>query len=98
MADDGIVKSDLLALELRLLERIEQSELRLLRTIHDSIEQSELRMLERIEKSETNLLKEFRKWAVRIESRLKADAVFLDAHTERLAMIEERLDALEAKQ
>ena len=70
MADEGATKSDLHALEsrmfermerseLRMLERMEQSESRMLRTHHDYTEHSELRMLECLEKSETNLLKEF---------------------------------------
>ena len=46
-------------------------------------------LLERIEKSETTLLMEFRKWAVRIESPLRATQVLVGGFNERLSVLEE---------
>ena len=55
----------------------------------------ETRLLERIEKSETTLLKEFRKWAVRIETPLRANQVLVSGFNERLSAIEDRMDEIE---
>lgn len=52
-------------------------------------------IVERIEKTETTLLKEFRKWAVRIESSMKIEATKVSTLMERVAVIEERLDDLD---
>jgi hypothetical protein len=52
-------------------------------------------MLERIEKTETTLLKEFRKWAVRIESSMKIEATKVSTLMERMEVVEGRLDDLE---
>lgn len=38
------------------------------------VEALKIEMLERMEKTETTLLKEFRKWAVRLESAMKIEA------------------------
>lgn len=47
-------------------------------------------LLERIERSETTLLREFRKWAIRIETNLKVDRVEIAALKERVLALEER--------
>ena len=55
----------------------------------------EERLLERLEKSETNLLKAFRNWAVRFESRFKANEILVRSFDERLLALEERMSDLE---
>ena len=59
------------------------------------VEAAETRLLERIEKTETTLLKEFRKWAVRLESSMKIEATKVSTLMERMEVVEERLDGLE---
>ena len=61
------------------------------------IEALELRMLERLEKSETSLLKEFRKWALITESRLRVNEVGTGGLTERMAALESRMADLEQR-
>lgn len=51
--------------------------------------------LERIEKTETTLLKEFRKWAVRIAARGRVMDASVTGFSERLRVLEERVDDLE---
>ena len=54
-------------------------------------------MDERTRDVETILLREFRKWAVRIEGSLRVESTQVTVLTERVQMLEERLDKLEAK-
>ena len=61
----------------------------------EAITSAKMELIERIEKSETTLLKEFRKWAVRIESPLKATQVLVGGFNERLSVLEERIEELE---
>jgi hypothetical protein len=56
----------------------------------------EERLLERIEKTETTLLKEFRKYAVRIAAKSRVTDASLTGFSERLEVIEERLDDLDS--
>ncbi len=60
------------------------------------VENMKTELLERVEKTETTLLKEFRKWAVRIEARGRVNDASLTGFTERLRVLEERVDDLEA--
>lgn len=53
---------------------------------------------ERTRDMETNLLREFRKWAIRIVSDNKVQKVATLGLSERLSMVEERLDDLDDKQ
>jgi hypothetical protein len=46
---------------------------------------------------ETTLLKAFRNWALRFESRFKANEVLVRGFDERLAALEERVDDIEQK-
>jgi len=50
---------------------------------------------ERTRDMETNLLSEFRKWAVRIEGSLRVQSTQVTVLTERVTLLEERLDKLE---
>jgi hypothetical protein len=52
---------------------------------------------ERTRDMETTLLREFRKWAVRIVSDSKVQKASTLGLSERLSMVEERLDELESK-
>jgi hypothetical protein len=54
-------------------------------------------MIGRIEDSETRLLKEFRKWAVRIESAGRVNDARTFGLDQRLAVLEERVDGLEER-
>ena len=63
--------------------------------MNDSLATLKTELLERIEKSETTLLKEFRKWAVRIETPLRANQVLVSGFNERLSAIEDRMDEIE---
>ena len=75
-------KGDLFALEGRMQERIEASELRL---------------LERMEAVETRLLTAFQQWAVPVNGRLRKLEAGDGVLDERLAMIEERLMTIERR-
>ena len=66
--------------------------------MNDSLAALKAELLERIEKSETTLLKEFRKWAVRIETPLRANQVLVSGFNERLSAIEDRMDEIERGQ
>jgi polyhydroxyalkanoate synthesis regulator phasin len=50
---------------------------------------------ERTRDMETHLLSEFRKWAVRIEGSLRVQSTQVTVLTERVTLLEERLDKLE---
>jgi hypothetical protein len=52
-------------------------------------------LLERIEKTETTLLREFRKWAVRIESVGRVNETRSIGLEQRVSVLEERLNDLE---
>jgi hypothetical protein len=52
---------------------------------------------ERTRDMETHLLSEFRKRAVRIEGSLRVQSTQVTVLTERLTVVEERLDQLESK-
>ncbi len=54
-------------------------------------------IFEQIEKVETTLLKEFRKYAIRAEARLRVNEVTASGLTERMAFLEERVSYLEEK-
>jgi len=82
MADEVAKKSDLEAIEVRMDAHMEALEIRL---------------LERIEKSETNLLKEFRKWAMIAESRLRTNEVSIAGLMDRTAALEGRVNDLEQR-
>jgi hypothetical protein len=71
MADQPVTKSDLDALEMRLLERIERSE--------------------------TRLLSEFRKWVVPFTALNRVFEATGIGRTDRVSMLEERIDGLEQK-
>jgi hypothetical protein len=72
MADEPVMKSDLDALQVRLVELIEAQELRL---------------LERIEKSETRLLNEFRKWVVPFTARTRVFEAISIGLTDCMSMV-----------
>ncbi|HEX3738437.1 MAG TPA: hypothetical protein VHV29_01810 [Terriglobales bacterium] len=57
------------------------------------MEAMEARMLERIEQTETRLLSAFHGWSTTMELRLKS----LPATEQRLAVLEDRLSAVERK-
>ncbi len=57
----------------------------------------EERMTEKMRDVETTLLKEFRKWAVPMNTRARVFEVTSQAVNERLSLVEERLDALETR-
>jgi hypothetical protein len=61
------------------------------------VEAAKVEILERMEKTETTLLKEFRKWAVRLESAMKIEATKVSTLMDRIEVVEERLDDLEDK-
>ncbi len=63
----------------------------------EDLTQLRIEMLERMEQMETTLLKEFCKWAVPNSARLKVHEVGLNALSERVELIEERLTNLEQK-
>lgn len=71
--ENPVTKTDLEALETRLVERLEKTETAL-----------ETRLLERIEKTETTLLLEFRKWALSFESRFRANEILVGGFNERI--------------
>ena len=54
-------------------------------------------MTEKMRGIETTLLKEFRKWAVPMNTRQRVFEVTSQGLTERLTLVEERLDALETR-
>jgi hypothetical protein len=93
MADEVAKKSDLEALEARMDAHMEALEARM----EAHMEALEIRLLERIEKSETNLLKEFRKWAMIAESRLRTNEVGLAGLMDRTAALEGRVNDLEQR-
>jgi hypothetical protein len=93
MADEVVKKSDLEALEARMDAHMEALEARM----EAHMEALEIRLLERIEKSETNLLKEFRKWAMIAESRLRTNEVGLAGLMDRTAALEGRVNDLEQR-
>ena len=82
MADESATKSELQAVETKLIERMDAQELRL---------------LERIEKSETRLLSEFRKWVVPFTARTRVFEATGIGLTDRMSLLEERVDELEQK-
>ena len=63
------------------------------KTEMEVLETRVLERMERMERMETTL----RQWAVRIETQLKMQQVRTTGLTERMAMVEERLDTLEGK-
>ncbi len=93
MADEVAKKSDLEALEARMDAHMEALEARM----EAHMEALEIRLLERIEKSETNLLKEFRKWAMIAESRLRTNEVSIAGLMDRTAALEGRVNDLEQR-
>jgi hypothetical protein len=63
--------------------------------LDDRITSVRSELIERIEDTETRLLKEFRKWAVRIESVGRVNETRSIGLDQRIAVIEERLNDLE---
>jgi hypothetical protein len=61
--------------------------------VENRIEATETRILERMEQTETRLLSAFHGWSTTMELRLKS----LPATEQRLAVLEDRLSALERK-
>ncbi len=55
-------------------------------------------LTEKMRGIETTLLKEFRKWAVPMNTRTRVFELTSQGLTERLSLVEERLDALETRQ
>ena len=55
-------------------------------------------LMEHMRGIETTLLKEFRKWAVPMNTRTRVFELTSQGLTERLSLVEERLDALETRQ
>jgi len=64
--------------------------------VNERMERTETNLLERIEKTETNLLKEFRKYAIRIEARGRVTDALQIGYNERLTVLEQRVDDIEA--
>ncbi len=56
-----------------------------------------MRLLERIERSETRLLSEFRKWVVPFTALNRVFEATGIGRTDRVSMLEERIDGLEQK-
>lgn len=54
-------------------------------------------LTEQMREIETTLLKEFRKWAVPMNTRTRVFEVSAQSLSERLSLVEERLDALETR-
>lgn len=82
MADEPATKAELQALEMRLIERLDAQD---------------LKQLERMEKIETTLLNEFRKWAVPFGARMRVFEAIGTGLTERVTLLEERMNGLEQK-
>jgi hypothetical protein len=61
------------------------------------LEATKVELLERLEKVETNLLKEFRKWAIPVQSAVKVHQAYAVGFDARLSLIEERLNDLERR-
>ncbi|MGH9638713.1 MAG: hypothetical protein ACRD3Y_01520 [Bryobacteraceae bacterium] len=57
----------------------------------------EMRMLERMEKVETHLLTEFRVWARRSDTRVKANTILINSFDERLGDLENQVADLRDK-
>jgi hypothetical protein len=66
--------------------------------VNASVTGAKVEMLERMEKVETTLLREFRKWATRIEARGRVAEASLTGFNERLSVLEERVDDIEASE
>ena len=105
---ESITKQDLFQMTAEMLERIDRNKAEILERIDrnkaevfEHIDQSkaELRaeIAERTEHVETTLLKEFRKWAVPHNARLKVFEISVHGLTERVELIEERLTDLEQR-
>jgi hypothetical protein len=62
------------------------------------LEATKVELLERLERMETTLLKEFRKWAVRIEAKVKVNETFSVGFNTRLDSLEDRVNDLEDPQ
>jgi chaperonin cofactor prefoldin len=62
------------------------------------VEDTKTELYERLEKVETTLLKEFRKWAVRFDAKVRIADASITGFNERLEVLEERVDSLEDKE
>jgi hypothetical protein len=61
--------------------------------MHEQLEQQKFEMLERVERVETTLLKEFRKWAVRLETGVKVHDLEIASLKQRISFLEDEQDA-----
>lgn len=98
------MKTELGKMEERLIDHSDRVRMDLLehtdRVRMDLLEHTDrvrMELLERTEKVETILLREFRKWAISLESRFKANDALVVGFNERLVSVEERLSDLESR-